>query len=171
MIKQVFPPLRLSPRNATIVIGSQIQVLSTGGPHPDANVEFSVQNGNILGKFGRLCTYQLFRTSLIIEFNLIFNTGMELNIAKGLKLGKTIVIGRSVGINPKTSQKTVFSEDQVEINVVPLNAIKIQMPLRRARSGTVLPASVWAAPSISPLILGSHFYSLVRSKTQIYSIC
>lgn len=49
----------------------------------------------------------------------------------------------------------VFSEDQVEINVVPLNAIKIQMPLRRARSGTVLPASVWAAPSISPLILGT----------------
>lgn len=82
---------------------------------------------------------------------------MELDIAKGLKLGKTIVIGRSVGINPKTSQKLIFSEDQVEINVVPLNAIKIQTPLRRALSGTVLPASVWAAPNISPLILGIHF--------------
>lgn len=84
----------------------------------------------------------------------IFDTGLELDIVKGLKLGQTIVIGRSVGINPQTSQKIIFSEDQVEINVVPLNAIKIQMPLRRARSGTVLPASVWAAPNISPLILG-----------------
>lgn len=79
---------------------------------------------------------------------------MELDLAKGLRLGKTIVIGRSVGVDSHTSQKIVFSEDRVEINVVPLNAVQIQMPLRRARTGTILPASVWAAPNISPLILG-----------------
>lgn len=79
---------------------------------------------------------------------------MELDQAKGLKLGKTIVIGRSVGIDSRTSQRIVFSEDRVEVNVIPLNAVQIQMPLRRVQSGTILPASVWAAPNISPLITG-----------------
>lgn len=77
-----------------------------------------------------------------------------MDLVKGLKVGKTVVIGRSVGINTQTTQKTIFAEDRVEINVVPLTAIKIQIPLRHARSGTELPASVWTMPNISPLILG-----------------
>lgn len=46
---QVFPPLRLSPRNATILLGSTIQILSAGGPQPDANIEYTVQHEGILG--------------------------------------------------------------------------------------------------------------------------
>lgn len=84
-------------------------------------------------------------------------SAMDLSVAKGQRLGKTIVIGRCVGINPVNSQQIVYSEDQVEINVVPLNKVKIHTPLRRVRSGTILPASIWGVPNISPLILGKIF--------------
>lgn len=83
---------------------------------------------------------------------------MDLNLAKGIRLGKTIIIGRCIGINPSNSQEIIFSEDQIEINVVPLNEVKIQIPLRRVQSGTVLPASIWGVPNISPLILGKQYY-------------
>lgn len=79
---------------------------------------------------------------------------MDLSVAKGQRLGRTILIGRCVGINPINSQQIVYSEDKVEINVVPLNKVKILTPLRRVKSGTILPASVWGVPNISPLILG-----------------
>lgn len=82
---------------------------------------------------------------------------MDLSIAKGLRLGRTTIIGQCVGINPVNSQRIIYSEDQIEINVVPLNKIKILTPLRRVRSGTILPASIWAEPNISPLILGRDF--------------
>lgn len=31
------------------MLGSYIQILSIGGPYPDANIEFTVENENILG--------------------------------------------------------------------------------------------------------------------------
>jgi hypothetical protein len=36
---QVFPPLRIEPRNITLLIGAAFQVLTSGGP-ADATVEF-----------------------------------------------------------------------------------------------------------------------------------
>lgn len=85
---------------------------------------------------------------------------MDLSVAKGQRLGKTVIIGRCIGVNPVNSQKIVYSEDQIEINVVPLNKVKIFTPLRRVRSGTILPASIWGLPNISPLILGRlpHYF-------------
>ncbi|XP_031623845.1 nuclear pore membrane glycoprotein 210 isoform X2 [Contarinia nasturtii] len=126
---QVFPPLRLLPRNTTIVIGSSVQIEAHGGPQPDVNIIYSVENENIVS--------------------------MDLSVAKGQRLGTTVVIGRCVGINPVNSQKIVYSEDKIEINVVPLNKVKIHSPLRRVRSGTILPASIWGVPNISPLVLGT----------------
>lgn len=79
---------------------------------------------------------------------------MDSSVAKGLRLGQTTIIGRCVGINPINSQQIVYSEDKVEIYVVPLNKVKILTPLRRVKSGTILPASIWGVPNISPLILG-----------------
>lgn len=85
-----------------------------------------------------------------------FISAMDLSVAKGLSLGKTIIIGRCIGVNPVNSQQIVYSEDQIEINVVNLNKVKIQTPLRRVRSGSILPASIWGVPNISPLILGNE---------------
>lgn len=43
---QVFNPLKIHPRNGTILIKSHLQVVATGGPHPDTNIEFTVINPN-----------------------------------------------------------------------------------------------------------------------------
>lgn len=47
---QVFPPLRLSPRNGTLVVGSLFQYTSKGGPQPDSNIEYTATSVNIAGK-------------------------------------------------------------------------------------------------------------------------
>jgi hypothetical protein len=60
---QVFPPLRIEPRNITLLIGAAFQVLTTGGPG-DVSVEFSLRWVLLLrrnGQIGRL-TLMLYLT-------------------------------------------------------------------------------------------------------------
>lgn len=90
---------------------------------------------------------------------------MDASLAKGLRVGRTIIIGRCVGINPINSQHIVFSEDQIEVNVIILDKIKIFAPLRKIPSGTILPASIWGVPNISPMILGTLQQSKVKWHT------
>ncbi|XP_065087811.1 nuclear pore membrane glycoprotein 210 [Ochlerotatus camptorhynchus] len=126
---QVFPPLTLFPRNATIVVGSSLQVYSKGGPSPDTNIVYSAQHQDIIS--------------------------IESGLVSGLKIGHSKVTGRCVGVNPSTGAQIVFSEDTVHIHVIPLDAIEIKTPLGRIRTGAVMPAHVWGVPSISPLVLGT----------------
>ena len=107
----------LLPRNATILVGSTLEVSSRGGPKPDSNVVYKVVSEDILGIDGA--------------------------VVQGLKVGKTKVVGQSVGINPVNGNKIVFSEDVIYVNVVPLTGIKIVTPLRRLRSDGIMPAAVW----------------------------
>lgn len=39
---QVFQPLKLFPRNGTVLIGASIQLVVKGGPQPDAEIVFTV---------------------------------------------------------------------------------------------------------------------------------
>uniref|UniRef100_A0A182YKB3 Nuclear pore membrane glycoprotein 210 n=1 Tax=Anopheles stephensi TaxID=30069 RepID=A0A182YKB3_ANOST len=126
---QVFPPLMLLPRNATILVGSTLQIYSKGGPAPDTNIIYSVQNADIID--------------------------VEANVASGLKIGRSKVTGRCVGVNPTTGAQIVFSEDSIIIQVIPLDAIELRTPLKRIQAGATMPAYVWAAPNISPLVLGT----------------
>ncbi|XP_062541443.1 nuclear pore membrane glycoprotein 210 [Armigeres subalbatus] len=126
---QVFPPLTLLPRNATIIVGSTLQVYSKGGPTPDTNIVYSVQHQDIIS--------------------------IESGLVAGLKIGHSKVTGRCVGVNPSTGAQIVFSEDTVHIHVIPLDAIEIKTPLSRIRTGAVMPAHVWGVPGISPLVLGT----------------
>lgn len=48
---QVFPPLRLLPRNASIVVGSNVQINSRGGPKPDVNVVYSVGDETVVCEY------------------------------------------------------------------------------------------------------------------------
>ena len=42
---QVFPPIRLEPRNITILIGARFQIRATGGPNqPDSQIEYAIEN-------------------------------------------------------------------------------------------------------------------------------
>ncbi|XP_058055409.1 nuclear pore membrane glycoprotein 210 [Anopheles bellator] len=126
---QVFPPLVLLPRNATIVVGSTLQIYSKGGPTPDSNIVYSVQQHDVIE--------------------------VESGVVSGLRVGRSKVTGRCVGTNPTTGAAIVFSEDTINVNVVPLDAIELRAPLARIQTGAVMPAYVWAVPSISPLILGT----------------
>uniref|UniRef100_A0A1B0CW60 BIG2 domain-containing protein n=1 Tax=Lutzomyia longipalpis TaxID=7200 RepID=A0A1B0CW60_LUTLO len=126
---QVFPPLRLHPRNVTIVVGASVQIYATGGPHPDVNVVYSIGKGDVIT--------------------------LEGSVVRGERLGETTVIGRAMGINPRDGQAIVFSEDVVHVRVVPLDGVKIRAPLVRLRSGAVMPAAIWGVPDLTPMILGT----------------
>lgn len=82
---QVFPPLRLSPRNGTILIGATLQFNTKGGPHPDITIEYSTNVNNIA---------------------VINSTGL----VKGLAIGHTKVTARAIGINPTNGQRVLYSE-------------------------------------------------------------
>uniref|UniRef100_A0AAG5DFW4 BIG2 domain-containing protein n=1 Tax=Anopheles atroparvus TaxID=41427 RepID=A0AAG5DFW4_ANOAO len=126
---QVFPPLMLLPRNATIVVGSTLQIYSKGGPTPDTNIVYSVQNLNVID--------------------------VESGVATGLRIGRSKVTGRCVGVNPSTGAQFVFSEDTITVHVIPLDTIELKTPLRRIQVGATMPAHVWAVPGVSPLVLGT----------------
>lgn len=125
---QVFPPLQLIPRNVTILVGSTFEISSRGGPTVNANIVYTVANSDILS--------------------------IEGSLVEGLKVGKTKVFGRSVGRADDGSLMT-FTEDFIYITVVPLSKVKIRMPLQRLKSGNTMPATLWAEPDISPIVLGT----------------
>lgn len=125
---QVFPPLQLIPRNATILVGSHLEIASRGGPK-SSNVIYSVTSSDIVTIDG--------------------------SIVEGLKVGKSKVVGKSIGINPIDGKPVVFSEDSIFVTVIPLNRIKIKAPLNRLKSGSIMPISLWADNDISPMILGT----------------
>lgn len=126
---EVFPPLQLVPRNATILVGSTLEITSKGGPKPDSSIIFQIANSDILS--------------------------IEGSVVEGLKVGKTKVIGRSIGINPTDGSQIVFTEDFIFITVIPLSKVKIRTPLQRLKSGNVMPVSLWAEPDVSPMVLGT----------------
>lgn len=128
---QVFPPLRLYPRNITVAVGAHIQYSSRGGPQPTPHLEYSIKNP---------------------ETAQITNNG----IIKGVAVGKTRVMARALGTNPTTGQRVIYTEDAVEVKVIKLSSIKISGPLTRMQVGATIP--LWASgvpEQITPLILGS----------------
>lgn len=130
---QVFPPLHLLPRNATILVGSTLEILSRGGPKPDSDIFYQIDKAGIL--------------KLI-----------DGSVVEGLKVGQTRVIGRSVGTNPIDGSSITFTEDSIFVSVIPLNKVKIRTPLQRLKVGNVMPVTLWADSNltpVSPMILGT----------------
>lgn len=128
---QVFSPLKIVPRNATIFIGSQLQLMIQGGPLPDANIEYVTLNEKIIE---------------VVSNGLI----------KGVAIGTSSITARSVGVCPSTGEKIIHSQDTIDLHVIPLNGIKIVSPLTRFMLGTTVPAWITGLPEqLSPLLLGS----------------
>ena len=136
---QVFQSLQLLPRNATILVGSLLEISSRGGPKPDTNIIYQVGNGEILAIDG--------------------------SVIEGLKVGKTKVVGRSSGINPIDGSLVTFTEDFIFITVIPLSKVQIRSPLQRIKAGNVVPITLWAEPDVSPMVLGSLKNLRVRWQT------
>lgn len=136
---QVFPPLQLIPRDATILVGSTLEITSRGGPQPDCNIVYYIGNGDILSIVG--------------------------SVVEGLKVGKTKVVGRSVGTNPANGSIITFTEDFIYVTVIPLSKVKIRTPLLRIKSGNVMPVALWAEPDVSPMVLGTLKNLKIRWQT------
>lgn len=129
---QIFPPLKLYPRNGTLIIGAVLQYSSKGGPQPDSHIEYSVKD----------------KTTAEVGPN---------GILKGLKLGTTTIMARAVGVNPTTGQKIIYTEDDVEVQIIPLSGIRISAPLSRFQTTTTVPMWATGSPdSLSPLIIGTR---------------
>jgi nuclear pore complex protein Nup210 len=133
---QVFPPLRLFPRNMTLIVGSKFQITSRGGPQPDAYVEYSIASAGIVS---------------------VSTSG----VVTGDKLGASVITGKAVGMNKATGQRVVYSQDSIDVNVIQLQGIKIHTPLTRLKTGTTMPVWAQGIPIVlSPVIIGSREPSL-----------
>ncbi|XP_054736969.1 nuclear pore membrane glycoprotein 210 [Anastrepha obliqua] len=126
---QVFPPLRLYPRNSTLVVGSIVQIYYHGGPQPDLNIVYYVHDRKVIS--------------------------MESAIVTAHKLGTTKITGKCIMTNPGNGKEVVISADTVEVHVVPFVNIQVKTPLVRIRSGAVMPAAIWGVPDLSPMVLGT----------------
>ncbi|XP_032901430.1 nuclear pore membrane glycoprotein 210-like [Amblyraja radiata] len=114
---EVFPPFRLIPRRVTLIIGGMIQVMSEGGPQPQSNIYFSINNHTIakVNKLGQL-------TALVV--------------------GTAKMTGIVQAIDDDTGRVVVFSQDEVTVEVIRLKGIKIHAPVTRLRTGTQVPVYV-----------------------------
>ncbi|XP_078082042.1 nuclear pore membrane glycoprotein 210-like [Mustelus asterias] len=111
---EVFPPFRLIPRKVTLIIGGMMQVMSEGGPQPQSNIYFSINNNTIakVNELGQL-------TALVV--------------------GTAKVTGIVQAVDDDTGRVVVFSKDEVTVDVIQLKGIKIHAPVTRLRTGTQLP--------------------------------
>ncbi|XP_047371272.1 nuclear pore membrane glycoprotein 210 isoform X1 [Vespa velutina] len=126
---QVFLPLKIHPKNLTILIGTIYQIQTIGGP-TNAEIEFSTKNNEILS----------------IDHNGVF---------EGKSNGQTKIIARAIGINAK-GNKIIYSEDYTTIHVLYLEGIKIVTPVTRVKVGGTFPLWAFGIPEyLTPLIIGS----------------
>ncbi|XP_015435256.1 PREDICTED: nuclear pore membrane glycoprotein 210 [Dufourea novaeangliae] len=134
-IIQVFLPLRVFPKNLTILVGTIYQIQTTGGPS-NAEIEFSTKSNDIL------------------------NIGRN-GIFEGKSVGQTQIIVRAVGLNAK-GNKVIYSEDYADIHVLYLEGIKIAVPTSRVKVGATFPLWAFGIPEyLTPLIIGSMQLPLI----------
>ncbi|KAG7201135.1 hypothetical protein KM043_003926 [Ampulex compressa] len=135
VVIQVFLPLKVHPKNLTILIGTVFQCQTTGGPS-NAEVEFTTKNNEILN----------------IDRNGIF---------EGKLAGETKVIVKAIGFNVK-GNKVVYSEDYADIHVLYLEGVKILIPTSRVKVGATFPVWAFGIPDyLTPLIIGSMQIPLI----------
>ncbi|XP_059827483.1 nuclear pore membrane glycoprotein 210-like [Hypanus sabinus] len=119
---EVFPPFRLIPRRMTLIIGGMIQVMPEGGPQPQSNIYFSINNNTIakVNTLGQLTA---------------------------LAVGTAKVTGIVQAVGDDTGRVVVFSQDEVSVEVIQLKGIKIHAPITRLQTGTQVPVHVTGTTS------------------------
>nr|XP_020466290.1 nuclear pore membrane glycoprotein 210 [Monopterus albus] len=114
---EVFPPFRLIPRKMTLLIGAMMQITSEGGPQPQSNILFSISNEEIASVNG-------------------------MGHVRGIAIGNVTVTGLVQAVDAETGKLVVVSQDQVEVEVVLLTAIRIRAPITRMKTGAQMPVYV-----------------------------
>ncbi|XP_030623640.1 nuclear pore membrane glycoprotein 210 [Chanos chanos] len=119
---EVFPPFRLIPRKVTLIIGAMMQITSEGGPQPQSNILFSLTN------------------SEIASVN-------SMGHVRGMAVGNVTVTGLVQAVDAETGKLVVVSQDQVDVEVVQLKAVRIRAPITRMKTGTLMPVHVMGLTS------------------------
>jgi nuclear pore complex protein Nup210 len=137
VIVQVFPPLRVLPKNLTTLVGTIYQISTVGGPK-NAEIEFSTEDREILE---------------------IESTG----VIEGKTTGQTTIYAKSVGEDSK-GKRVIFSQDYAEVRVILLEGVKVIVPTLKIKVGAVIPVWVFGIPDhLTPLIIGSMKSPLIFS--------
>uniref|UniRef100_A0A7N6FI99 BIG2 domain-containing protein n=1 Tax=Anabas testudineus TaxID=64144 RepID=A0A7N6FI99_ANATE len=119
---EVFPPFKLIPRKVTLLIGAMMQITSEGGPQPQSNILFSISNEDIASVNG-------------------------MGHVRGIAIGNVTVTGLVQAVDAETGKLVVVSQDQVEVEVVFLTAIRIRAPVTRMKTGAQMPVYVMGLTS------------------------
>ncbi|XP_040914179.1 nuclear pore membrane glycoprotein 210 [Toxotes jaculatrix] len=114
---EVFPPFKLIPRKMTLLIGAMMQITSEGGPQPQSNILFSISDEEIASVNG-------------------------MGHVRGIAIGNVTVTGLVQAVDAETGKLVVVSQDQVEVEVVLLTAIRIRAPITRMKTGAQMPVYV-----------------------------
>uniref|UniRef100_A0A3Q0R3P0 Nucleoporin 210 n=1 Tax=Amphilophus citrinellus TaxID=61819 RepID=A0A3Q0R3P0_AMPCI len=128
---EVFPPFKLIPRKMTLLVGAMMQITSEGGPQPQSNILFSISNEEIASV-------------------------NAMGHVRGIAIGNVSVIGLVQAVDAETGKLVVVSQDQVEVEVVVLTAIRIRAPITRMETGAQMPVYVMGLTnSQTPFSFGS----------------
>uniref|UniRef100_A0AAY4EK95 BIG2 domain-containing protein n=1 Tax=Denticeps clupeoides TaxID=299321 RepID=A0AAY4EK95_9TELE len=119
---EVFPPFRLIPRKMTLIIGAMMQITSEGGPQPQSNIIFSMANQDIASV-------------------------NSLGHVKGVAVGNVTVTGVVQAVDAETGKVVVVSQDQIDVEVVQLKAVRIRAPITRMKTRTLMPVYVMGLTS------------------------
>ncbi|XP_069594525.1 nuclear pore membrane glycoprotein 210-like [Ranitomeya imitator] len=119
---EVFAPFRLLPEKLTLIPYNMMQVTSEGGPQPQSVIQFSIINDSVA-------------------------TINEVGQVTGLAIGTTKIRGTVQAIREDNGQSTVFSQDEIVVEVVYLKAIRIHIPVTRLITPSEMPVYVMGVSS------------------------
>ncbi|KAL6489352.1 hypothetical protein MHYP_G00030930 [Metynnis hypsauchen] len=128
---QVYPRFSLQPRKLALALSSVRQVKWEGGPRPQSSVGFFVSDSRIASV-------------------------TEAGLVRGLAVGVVRLKGALQTVTQDTGALLTFAQDEVEVEVFSLTAVRIQAPLVQMSVGTEMPVYVMGSDSAqNPLALGS----------------
>ncbi|KAF5924230.1 hypothetical protein HPG69_007450 [Diceros bicornis minor] len=119
---EVFPPFRLVPEKMTLIPTNMMQVMSEGGPQPQSIIRFSISNQTVA----------------------VVNRRGQVT---GKVVGTAVVHGTIETVNEDTGKVIVFSQDEVQIEVVQLRAVRILAATTRLVTATEMPVYVMGVTS------------------------
>ncbi|XP_052035907.1 nuclear pore membrane glycoprotein 210-like [Apodemus sylvaticus] len=119
---EVFPPFRLVPEKMTLITTNMMQIMSEGGPQPQSIIHFSISNQTVA----------------------VVNRRGQVT---GKAVGTAVVHGTIQTVNEDTGKVIVFSQDEVQVEVVQLQAVRILAAATRLVTATEMPVYVMGVTS------------------------
>ena len=115
---EVYTPLRIEPKELTVLPLSTIQLLIVGGSHmPGTTIEWSTNDTSIVD----------------LDINNSFKTK---------QIGYAMIHAKSVGIDPLVGKSVVYGEDTCLIHVVQLHSIRLHTPTTEVLPNKFVPFTV-----------------------------